>query len=48
MLKLAFAVLKIHNLGIGHFDIKGPNILMENIFTPVLGDFGFMQTFKEA
>ena len=30
MWKIALALYKLHNIGVGHFDIKDSNIFMEN------------------
>ena len=38
--QLALSLKKLHDYGFGHFDLKTENILMLNLDTPVIHDFG--------
>ena len=46
--KLLETIQKIHMLGIFHFDIKLQNILLDDNFNPILGDFGLSRLKTEA
>ena len=38
--QLALSLKKLHDYGFGHFDLKTENILLLNLDTPVIHDFG--------
>lgn len=48
MIKMSLAVKKLHDNEIIHFNLKPKNFLMMNEFQPVIGDFGFAKTKKQA
>lgn len=41
ILKIALGIKKMHDIGIGHYDIKLENILMFDKKTPRIADLGF-------
>lgn len=48
MIKMSLTVKKLHDNDIIHFNLQPRNILIMNEFQPVIGDFTFAKTVKQA